>query len=63
MDVSQALAPAMATIETARMRENVTAKLLKESLEMQGEQLLQLIPPVPQVDPSSAIGQNIDLYV
>jgi len=63
MNVSQALAPTLAALETAQTRDIATLKLLKDSIELQGQLALQLLPPPPQVDPTSALGQHIDLFV
>ena len=63
MDISQVLAPAMSAIETARMQETATLRLVKDAIEFEGELALQLIPAPPPVDLTSSLGQNIDFYV
>jgi len=60
---SQALAPLLASLERARTHQALNLKLLKDSIDLQGQLALQLLPQPPRVDPSAAIGRHIDLYV
>jgi hypothetical protein len=51
-------------LASANLKHTVALKVLKSALDMQEQLVTQLLPQTtPTVDPSSPLGQNIDIRV
>lgn len=61
MDVS---ASSAASLGSASAQQSAALAMLKQSIDQQGQLALQLLPQAPpRPDPTSALGQNIDVRV
>jgi hypothetical protein len=65
MDIAS-MSTAMSNMQTQASHATKINSMVKDQIEATGQQALQLIQsaaPVPTVDPSSPVGQNIDIRV
>ena len=60
------MSTAMSNMQTQASQATKINSMVKDQIEATGQQALQLIQsaaPVPTVDPTSSVGQNIDIRV
>ncbi|MET4160700.1 hypothetical protein CFI10_08015 [Marinobacterium iners] len=65
MDIAS-MSTAMSNMQTQASHATKINSMVKDQIEATGQQALQLIQsaaPVPTVDPTSSVGQNIDIRV
>ena len=71
MEISSVSLSSPVTLSSANLQQEVALRVLKESIDFQGELALSLLPQAPTqvssqpapVDPSSSVGQNINIHV
>ena len=67
MEISSAVlsTPPSSTLGQANvnLQQTVALRMLKQSIDLQGQLALSLLPQPPSVDPSSPLGQSINIHV
>ncbi len=62
MEISSAPLSSAVSQSSGSVHQTVALRMLKESIELQGQLALSLLPQPPQVDPSSSLGHSIDIH-
>ncbi|OMH29092.1 putative motility protein [Motiliproteus sp. MSK22-1] len=63
MEISSLSLSSPTTLSNASLHQEIALRVLKDSIDLQGQLALSLLPQPPQLDPSSSLGQNIDIHV